>query len=88
MTYHPQHKNLFIATGGSGHGFKFFPVIGDKIVDALQGQLDPELAELWRWRTEEDLKKDMDGDVFLGCDDGSRAGRKGMILAEEAKRTR
>lgn len=88
MTYHPRHKNLFIATGGSGHGFKFFPVIGDKICDALQGKLDPQLAELWRWRTEEDLKRETAGKDFWGCDDGSRAGRKGMILAEEAKRTR
>jgi len=86
MTYHPTYANLFVATGGSGHGFKFFPVIGDKIVDALQGKLEPELAALWRWRTEEELRADTDGDEFLGCDDGSRAGRKGMILAEEAMR--
>ncbi|KEF60412.1 uncharacterized protein A1O9_01973 [Exophiala aquamarina CBS 119918] len=88
MAYHPQYKNLFLATGGSGHGFKFFPVIGDKIVDALEGNLDPELAEIWRWKTEEELKAETAGQEFLGCDDGSRAGRKGMILAEEAKRTR
>jgi sarcosine oxidase/L-pipecolate oxidase len=88
MTYHPRHKNLFVATGGSGHGFKFFPVIGDKIVDALQGKLDPQLAEIWRWRTDEELQQETAGEEFLGCDDGSRAGRKGMILDEEAKRTR
>ena len=88
ITHHPQYKSLFIATGGSGHGFKFFPVIGDKIVDAIQGNLEPELKRLWRWRTDEELKTETDGKELIGCDDGSRAGRKGMILDEELARTR
>lgn len=31
ITYHPSHPNLFLATGGSGHGYKFLPVIGDEV---------------------------------------------------------
>ncbi|KAJ6440100.1 fructosyl amine:oxygen oxidoreductase [Purpureocillium lavendulum] len=34
----PQHPELLIATGGSQHAFKMFPVIGDYIVDALEGK--------------------------------------------------
>ena len=77
ISHHPEHRNLFIATGGSGHGFKFFPIIGDKIVDILEGK-QTEYAELWRWR------EPVEG--FAYCDDGSRSGPKGMILHEELSR--
>ena len=38
ISYHPRYAegSLFIATGGSGHGFKFLPVIGEKIVQVLK----------------------------------------------------
>ncbi|KIX99922.1 uncharacterized protein Z520_04559 [Fonsecaea multimorphosa CBS 102226] len=93
ITYHPCFQNLFLATGGSGHGFKFFPVIGDKIVAAISGTLEPQLAKIWRWRSREDLRREMkdggeDGEEFTGCEDGSRAGRKGMVLDEEMQRRR
>jgi sarcosine oxidase / L-pipecolate oxidase len=74
ITDHPDHKDLFVATGGSGHGFKFFPVIGEKIVDIMEGK-KTEYAELWRWRDAQE--------GFACCDDGSRAGVKGMLLHEE-----
>ncbi|KAL8971601.1 MAG: hypothetical protein Q9183_000970, partial [Haloplaca sp. 2 TL-2023] len=38
ICYHPQYSNLFLATGGSGHGFKFLPVLGEKVVQILQGR--------------------------------------------------
>ena len=81
IDYHPQHPGLFVATGGSGHGFKFFPVIGEKIVDSIDGCLDPELRDLWQWRAQpvED---------FVGTEDGSRAGTKGMLLDEEISKSR
>lgn len=74
---HPNHPGLFLATGGSGHAYKFFPVLGDKVVDALEGQLDPELQRLWAW-PERQLE-----DVFGGTEDGSRSGTKGLVLMEE-----
>ena len=79
IDYHPQHPGLFLATGGSGHGFKFFPVIGEKIVDAIERQLSPELKGLWRW-------PEHATENHMSTEDGSRAGRKGMILDEELKR--
>jgi sarcosine oxidase / L-pipecolate oxidase len=80
ITYHPSHPNLFIATGGSGHGYKFFPVLGDQIVDALEGKLDAELQQLWRWPE----RPIQDGHVVT--QDGSRSGKIGMILQDEIAR--
>ncbi|KAL2845269.1 FAD dependent oxidoreductase [Aspergillus pseudoustus] len=50
ITPHPTHKNLKIAIGGSAHGFKFLPVLGKYIVQMMEGRLDPEVAEKWKWR--------------------------------------
>ncbi|OAL28762.1 hypothetical protein AYO22_02627 [Fonsecaea multimorphosa] len=46
----PTNANLFIATAGSGHGFKFMPIIGKYVADMIEGKLDAEYAELWKWR--------------------------------------
>lgn len=45
---HPQHANVAIAGGFSGHGFKFCPVIGELLADLT---LDPAAAppELFGW---------------------------------------
>lgn len=76
IDYHPEYEGLFLATGGSGHGFKFLPVIGEKIVDAVEGRLDAELRELWKWPREP-------VENFTGTEDGSRSGLKGLVLDEE-----
>src|SRR5437867_8766170 len=47
----PEREGLMLATGGSGHAFKFAPVLGDIIADALQGVSTP-LLERFRWRPE------------------------------------
>ncbi|KAG9094764.1 hypothetical protein FRC06_010499 [Ceratobasidium sp. 370] len=47
IDYHPVHPRLLLATGGSGHAFKFLPVLGRVIVDRLQGKLDEESCELF-----------------------------------------
>ncbi|KAL1989572.1 hypothetical protein VTN49DRAFT_6769 [Thermomyces lanuginosus] len=80
VTYHPDHPNLFLATGGSGHAYKFFPVLGDKIVDALEGKLDEDLRRLWSWPAQRPST------TSFVTKDGSRSGRKDMILAEEYAR--
>ncbi|OAL53101.1 sarcosine oxidase [Pyrenochaeta sp. DS3sAY3a] len=46
----PTNGNLFIATAGSGHGFKFMPVIGKYVVDLIEGKLSEEYKDLWKWR--------------------------------------
>ncbi|KAH3671326.1 hypothetical protein OGAPHI_000549 [Ogataea philodendri] len=46
----PGYENTFVATGDSGHGYKFLPNIGKYIVARLENTLDPELKNAWKWR--------------------------------------
>src|SRR5437867_3389582 len=39
---HPQAANAFIAGGGSGHGFKHGPAIGERLADLVLGTSSPE----------------------------------------------
>jgi glycine/D-amino acid oxidase-like deaminating enzyme len=48
---HPQRDGLTVAAGGSGHAFKFGPVLGGLIADAVEGKPNP-LLERFRWRVE------------------------------------
>ena len=48
---HPELAGLVLATGGSGHGFKFAPVLGDLIADAVEGRPNAYLHK-FRWRPE------------------------------------
>jgi glycine/D-amino acid oxidase-like deaminating enzyme len=47
----PDRPNLTIATGDCGHGFKFAPVLGELIADAVEGKANP-LLQKFRWRPE------------------------------------
>ncbi|KAJ5612260.1 hypothetical protein N7510_005454 [Penicillium lagena] len=70
MDYHPQHKNMFICTGGSGHGFKFLPVIGKYAVGCLERTLPTDLIEKWKFPTQ--FRNEFQENIFTG--DGSRGG--------------
>ncbi|KAI9704452.1 MAG: hypothetical protein M1836_007315 [Candelina mexicana] len=75
ITYHPGYSGLFLATGGSGHGFKFLPVIGERILDAIEGNTPDEFKAKWAW-------PEKTVDVVI-TKDGSRGGRPGMVLDVE-----
>jgi glycine/D-amino acid oxidase-like deaminating enzyme len=47
----PERPELVIAAGDCGHGFKFAPVLGEIIADAVEGKSNP-LLEKFRWRPE------------------------------------
>lgn len=47
---HPSYKNVFVATGDSGHAFKFLPNIGSFIVERLEGKLGKVFADKWAWK--------------------------------------
>ncbi len=47
----PDREGLVVAAGGSGHAFKFAPVIGDVVADAVEGRAGP-LLDRFRWRPE------------------------------------
>src|SRR5580765_1974238 len=47
----PEREGLVVAAGDSGHGFKFAPVLGEIIADAVEGKDNP-LLKKFRWRPE------------------------------------
>ncbi|KAL8934656.1 MAG: hypothetical protein Q9216_005797 [Gyalolechia sp. 2 TL-2023] len=49
ITPHPRIPHLFIATGGSFHGWKFLPVLGEYVVRMLDGELSAEKRGRWAW---------------------------------------
>lgn len=49
IDYYPNNRHIFVATGGSGHAFKFAPIMGDLIVDAMEGKPNAWL-ERFKWR--------------------------------------
>ncbi|KAL8914923.1 MAG: hypothetical protein Q9171_000550 [Xanthocarpia ochracea] len=75
ITYHPEYENLFLCTGGSGHGFKFLPVLGREVLRIMEGR-GGDWARLWAWR---------DKQVGEWDGDGSRGGEKGQLLEKAVK---
>jgi glycine/D-amino acid oxidase-like deaminating enzyme len=47
----PEREGLTVASGGSGHGFKFAPVLGELIADAVEGRTN-RWSGRFRWRSE------------------------------------
>jgi glycine/D-amino acid oxidase-like deaminating enzyme len=47
----PEREGLVIAAGDCGHGFKFAPVLGEIIADAIEQKFNP-ILEKFRWRPE------------------------------------
>ena len=47
--HHPNKEGLVVAAGGSGHGFKFAPVMGALIADAVE-RIDTPYAKRFGWR--------------------------------------
>jgi sarcosine oxidase len=41
---HPHNERMWLVGGGSGHGFKMGPVIGDIVADAVLGRTGPDPA--------------------------------------------
>ncbi|TAQ87172.1 hypothetical protein B7494_g4486 [Chlorociboria aeruginascens] len=83
ITYHPDYRGLLLATGGSGHAFKFLPVIGERIVEVIEGRVDETWKEKWGWR---DVQIDGEGKVKeVVTEDGTRGGERGFVLTEELK---
>ncbi|KUJ13036.1 sarcosine oxidase [Mollisia scopiformis] len=51
---HPKCQNLYIATGGSFHGWKFLANIDKYVVQMLDGSLDSAAAQRWAWDRKDD----------------------------------
>jgi len=50
LDHHPAKPGLSIASGGSGHGFKFAPILGPLIADMVERKANAWL-EKFRWRS-------------------------------------
>ncbi|KAI0155325.1 FAD dependent oxidoreductase-domain-containing protein [Xylariaceae sp. FL1272] len=93
IDYHPSYPNLFICTGGSGHAFKFLPILGEKVVDCLVGQPPQAFIEKWKWKGgkkgEPGQAKEAEKTLeqILSTEDGSRGGKPGLILQEELRKS-
>jgi glycine/D-amino acid oxidase-like deaminating enzyme len=60
----PNRAGLFITTGDSGHGFKFAPILGELIADAIERK-ENRLLEKFRWRPEVGLGEAQEAARFL-----------------------
>jgi len=66
---HPKHGNLFFATGGNGHAYKFLPVLGRLVVQRIKGTLSPATASKFAF-----------GRNFKANSDASRPERQTKVL--------
>ncbi|KAK9793109.1 putative FAD dependent oxidoreductase [Seiridium cardinale] len=80
ITYHPHWDGLFLATGGSGHGFKFLPVLGENIADTIEKNYPAEFRDKWSWKEPKDIEKQ------IITEDGSRGGKVGLLLMNELQK--
>lgn len=55
IDFAPEKKNLMVVTGGSGHGFKFLPVLGQFVVDVLENR-ENEYTKIFKWRDYRNFK--------------------------------
>lgn len=56
IAYVPGTEGLVVASGGSGHGFKFLPVLGQHVVDVIE-EKETEYTKLFAWRDVPDGKR-------------------------------
>lgn len=48
----PGKEGLMVATGGSGHAFKYLPCIGNWVVDIMENvKMDRPAVQAWKWRS-------------------------------------
>ncbi|KAG9686125.1 nucleotide-binding domain-containing protein, partial [Aureobasidium melanogenum] len=73
VSYVPGQRGLIVASGGSGHGFKFLPVLGKHVVDVVEGR-KTEYTELFSWRN-----------VPVGKKNGLEEGEEGWRTLDKQK---
>jgi glycine/D-amino acid oxidase-like deaminating enzyme len=56
---HPEIKGLSVSTGGSGHGFKMGPILGEMTADIAEGKTH-EFSARFRWRNLSSQTKQME----------------------------
>ncbi|PLN79898.1 FAD dependent oxidoreductase [Aspergillus taichungensis] len=77
VDYHPEYEGLFVATGGSGHAFKFLPILGSRIADSFEGVASITQTQKWAWPAAK---------ASISRGDGSRGGPARRVLNGEEVR--
>ncbi|KAL4966570.1 FAD dependent oxidoreductase [Aspergillus stella-maris] len=80
----PGRQGLMVATGGSGHAFKYLPNIGNWVVDIMEGVgTDREAVKAWRWRARGD---ETPANVLMEGGKGERAlGNTPLLIDADIK---
>ncbi len=55
IDHDPSREGLVVAAGGSGHGFKFAPVLGTIVADVVEGKENP-WSHRFRWRASGEIR--------------------------------
>jgi len=66
---YPGRPELVVAAGGSGHAFKFAPLLGGWIADALEGR-ENEASNRFRWRSDVQLERGREAARWHGGGEG------------------
>ncbi|KIY68064.1 FAD dependent oxidoreductase [Cylindrobasidium torrendii FP15055 ss-10] len=72
---HPTDAGLILGTAGNGHAYKFLPVIGRIVADAVQGIMDPATKQRFALDRKTSLAKD-------GSREYQKEGRRELIIEE------
>ncbi|KAI1775929.1 FAD dependent oxidoreductase [Hypoxylon cercidicola] len=71
----PGRPGLAVCSGGSGHGFKFLPILGREVVKILEGQGSQTVyGQMWRWRSSTEDRRN-------GLEEGEQGPR---VLSKQA----
>lgn len=69
----PGMEGVLVATAGSGHAFKYLPVIGNWVTDKLEGRgEDRQLMKSWKWRLQPTSKENVISSLMEGSN-GARS---------------
>lgn len=79
IDYHPSLPSLLIASGGSGHAYKFLPVIGELIHARLENRLGERWGRLWAIEG----RQGGEADKGRGGGAGGEGGGRMMLRLEE-----
>ena len=74
-------KGLMVATGGSGHAFKYLPVVGKYVVDVLEEVEKGEALKKWAWRSLDEGQAPKN--VIMQGSRGDRVLFKQTLIADE-----